>query len=493
MMSGQILRRIVVGAVAAIGLLVALGVTPQSSAAEGVGRGRAIAAQQKHTNALMAREGVVGTAVGLGQDDEHMVKVYVKSARDRRGVPSELDGVPVAVEVTGEIRALGDTTARHRPAPIGVSTGHPQITAGTIGAMVTDGANVYALSNNHVYADENTASIGDNVLQPGAFDGGTDPDDAIGTLHDFEPIAFDGSPNVIDAAIALSSKADLLNSTLPDGYGTPSATTAEAALRLKVIKYGRTTGLTKGRVDAINATVDVGYDSGVARFVGQIVIKPGRFSAGGDSGSLIVTQSGNQPVGLLFAGSSFVTIANPIGPVLERFGVSIDDAEGSGSVTGTLTDSTTDSPIAGGSVSADTGQSDTTDVNGEYTLSDVPAGDRTVTAAATGYVSQQKSATVTDGAATVVDFALVPESSGGTGSVKGKVTDAQGAKLGGVLIETDTGQSATTNRGGRYNMDGVPEGSRTVTASKTGYVTQAKQVDVASGVGSTANFALLAE
>jgi hypothetical protein len=31
-----------------------------------------------------------------------------------------------------------------------------------------------------------------------------------------------------------------------------------------------------------------------------------------------------KPVGLLFAGSSLVTIANPIGPVLERFSVTID-------------------------------------------------------------------------------------------------------------------------------------------------------------------------
>ena len=45
------------------------------------------------------------------------------------------------------------------------------------------------------------------------------------------------------------------------------------------------------------------------------------FSAGGDSGSLIVTQSAAQPVGLLFAGSSTTTIANPIGDVTTALGV----------------------------------------------------------------------------------------------------------------------------------------------------------------------------
>jgi hypothetical protein len=58
---------------------------------------------------------------------------------------------------------------------------------------------------------------------------------------------------------------------------------------MEVKKYGRTTGQTNGRVDAINATVNVGYDSGTALYTGQVIIKAsggGSFSAGGDSGSL---------------------------------------------------------------------------------------------------------------------------------------------------------------------------------------------------------------
>ena len=75
----------------------------------------------------------------------------------------------------------------------------------------------------------------------------------------------------------------------------------------------------------------MGYSTGVARFVNQIIITPGSFSAGGDSGSLIVVDGkgknkadDRKPVGLLFAGSSFATIANPIDAVLTRFGVTID-------------------------------------------------------------------------------------------------------------------------------------------------------------------------
>ena len=61
-----------------------------------------------------------------------------------------------------------------------------------------------------------------------------------------------------------------------------------------------------------------------ARFVNQISITPGAFSGPGDSGSLIVSQDGNQPVALLFAGGDGLTIGIPIDVVLQRFGVTID-------------------------------------------------------------------------------------------------------------------------------------------------------------------------
>jgi hypothetical protein len=303
----------------------------------------------------MAIDGVVGTAIGLGQGAQPVVLVLLEHG-GVRDIPEDLEGVPVRRLVTGKIYALVppegkgppdgkgpggggggddegspvDPTARFdRPVPIGVSTGHPDITAGTIGCRVIDGAgNVYALSNNHVYAKQNLASIGDNVLQPGSYDGGTDTADAIGTLADFEPIIFGGTPNTIDAAIASSTTSLLGNATPSDGYGTPKSTpVAEPKVGMTVMKYGRTTGQTKARIWGINATVNVGYGSGVALFVEQILISGGSFSAGGDSGSLIVVGKGKdvrKPVGLLFAGSSSITVANPIDLVLTRFGVTVD-------------------------------------------------------------------------------------------------------------------------------------------------------------------------
>ena len=296
------------------------------------------AVQERYTKVLMAKPGVVGTAVGLNDKGRHDVIVLLEKD-GVPGIPQELEQVPVRRIVSGKIYAYVDRTVRFpRPVPIGVSTGHPDITAGTIACRVYDdedgngirdvGEAVFALSNNHVYADENNGIPWvDNVLQPGPYDGGVDPDDEIGVLIDFEPIDFSGGINVIDAAIALSSISKLDNSTPSDGYGTPKSTTATPGFLQSVQKYGRTTGLTSGMVFGANSAVNVQYSSGVAYFENQIMIY-GNFSAGGDSGSLVVTDPGKEPVGLLFAGGGAYTFANPIDPVLTRFDVKIDSSEG---------------------------------------------------------------------------------------------------------------------------------------------------------------------
>src|SRR5213593_1837658 len=304
----------------------------------------AIAAHKRHSDALLRIPGVVGTAVGRLPNGKAAVKVLLAN-RDVRGLPKTLDGVPVAAQVTGMIMAFSDPTKRQRPAPLGFSVGHPLITAGSIGARVADAAgNVFVLSNNHVLANSNDATIGDPALQPGPFDGGTAPADQIGTLAAFNTIDFSGGSNSIDAAIALSDATKLGNATpTDDGYGTPSGAIygdgnndgvfddVSALLGLNVQKYGRRTKLTHGQITGVNATVDVCYEVFFiiciksARFVDQLVIEPGSFSGGGDSGSLIVTDDQNKsPVGLLFAGSSTQTIANRIDLVLNNFGVHVD-------------------------------------------------------------------------------------------------------------------------------------------------------------------------
>jgi hypothetical protein len=312
------------------------------------GIGRAIEVQERHEAYLMAHPDVVGTAVGLTEDGRPAVKVYIKRS-GVSGIPESLDGTAVIVEATGEFFALdpskkgppsdkgkgggtsvSTTSVWPRPVPIGVSTGNRyECSAGTIGARVVKNGTVYALSNNHVYALENTAPANSEVLQPGRYDTSCtySSDNVIGTLADFEPIVFSTSAsNIIDAAIAVSSATNLGNATPSNGYGTPRSATVAAFVGQAVQKYGRTSQLTKGQVTGINATVNVGYSSGTARFVGQIIVgskKP--FIRAGDSGSLLVTEPNQNPVGLLYAGTqSGTAVANPIDPVLSRFGVTID-------------------------------------------------------------------------------------------------------------------------------------------------------------------------
>jgi hypothetical protein len=185
------------------------------------------------------------------------------------------------------------------------------------------------LSNNHIYALENLAPIGSKTLQPGRYDlnCATGVDAVLGPLTRYVPIVFsETANNVVDAAIAASSTALLDRKTPSDGYGTPARSPATPALGLEVQKYGRTSGLTLGWVDGINATIMVTYSTGVTRFVGQLKVNGrGTFSRDGDSGSLIVTTAGRKPVALLFAGTSYgYTFANPIGAVLKAFNVTID-------------------------------------------------------------------------------------------------------------------------------------------------------------------------
>src|SRR5262245_55176204 len=294
------------------------------------GLDNAIAAKEKHAQKMLDKPGVAGIGVTLNKQGKPVIEIY-KERDDVPDLPDSLDGVAVESVTTGLIEPRSLPTDHFpRPVPIGVSGGLSGVATGTLGVRVTDGTNVYVLSNNHVLAGVNTANIGDPIIQPGDADGGSDPGDRIATLAAYQTIDFNGGTNTMDAAIALSSVTDLGASTPDDGYGAPSAVTTPAFIGQAVQKYGRTTGLQLGNVAALDVSVDVCYlllfntCFQEARFAGQISVSPGPFSAPGDSGSLIVTQGGNQPVALLFAGGDGLTIGTPIDLVLQRFGVTID-------------------------------------------------------------------------------------------------------------------------------------------------------------------------
>jgi hypothetical protein len=217
------------------------------------------------------------------------------------------------------------------PIELGTSGGnandisHAFCCSGTLGSLVTDGSASYILSNNHVLADTDTAAAGDNIIQPGLVDISCQASNAqvVANLSRWSAL---GSQNV-DAAIAETVSGAVSESIL--GIGTVSDTEATPAVNLAVAKSGRTTQLTCASISSIDTNVSVQYQQGcgsgkkfVITYTNQIVINSSSFSAAGDSGSLIVTQTGVNPVGLLYAGSSTTTIANPIQEVTNALGVS---------------------------------------------------------------------------------------------------------------------------------------------------------------------------
>ncbi|MEO6915555.1 MAG: hypothetical protein ABI151_07820 [Chitinophagaceae bacterium] len=250
-------------------------------------------------------------------------------------LPVTISGLPTDVEQVGTFRKFPDgelqmpnPRTKFRPAQPGCSIGFRDpdnqiVMAGNFGALVKDANGIYLLSNNHVLADENRLPAGAPIFQPGLLDGGSITTDQIATLDRFIPLEAWGW-NKTDVALAKLDREKMAsNATL--FIGAPGGVTA-AQLDMTVHKFGRTTGYSVGRVTSIDTDVNVDYATGQYAFKSQIIItglNSQPFSAGGDSGSLILNRADNQAIGLLFAGSSTHTIANHLNDVLTATNVSL--------------------------------------------------------------------------------------------------------------------------------------------------------------------------
>ncbi len=309
-----------------------------------------ISVQNKITAQLMKNSEIIGTATGLTEDETNpailvLLKDSKKSNREL-GIPNDVDGIPVRVIVTGEIRAMaGHTSKQTAPIQLGTSGGwgydlaNGYCCGGTLGSLITDGNKKYILSNYHVlYADikkggnNRKAVKGDPVIHPGLIDVGCNINQAIVVAKLIAPNKGASLPaGNVDAGIAVIVSGQVKSNGSILEIGTISESTVAAFIGQAVKKSGRTTGLTFSEVKALNATVNVAYDNECAggeafvkQFTGQILIKnkSNNFLDSGDSGSLMVEDVANNPraVGLLFAGSSTIAVANPIDDVLSFFG-----------------------------------------------------------------------------------------------------------------------------------------------------------------------------
>jgi hypothetical protein len=233
-------------------------------------------------------------------------------------------------------KGLADNGPEHRVRNLnlGVSGGNVNdrtnrfCCSGTLGALVRDNTGVlYILSNNHVLGLSGQANPGDDISQPGLIDTNCQANTIVA---DFT-VAPELEPSNVDAAIAQLRSGEMNQTGEIEDIGVPSSTVATPSVGMSVAKSGRTTGFTTGTISSINTTVNVQYTArcgGGKRFTvnytGQVVIGGAGFSAGGDSGSLIVTNnSSHNPVALLYAGSSSTTIGNPAGEVLTRLSAAL--------------------------------------------------------------------------------------------------------------------------------------------------------------------------
>ncbi|MDK2820487.1 MAG: hypothetical protein PWP31_452 [Clostridia bacterium] len=325
-------------------------------------------ALSRHKHNILCLPNVIGVGKGFKDvrgktTDKPALIVFVKeklpvSKLQREAkVPQVLDGAETDVIEVGELRLLGRTDYL-RPAPPGVSIGHYKITAGTFGAVVKDKrtGEPLILSNNHVLANisngkDGRAKIGDPILQPGPYDGGT-KDRVIGYLERFVPLnpeieevtcskalqvqrflnnlirlfrpyyqvnmkKLSLETNIVDCAVARPVSKDAISPEILELGAVKGVRQPEVGM--EIVKSGRSSGITRSEIKAVDATVKVILEEGLTGvFSDQFVTGP--IAQPGDSGSLIMDNE-NYAVGLLFAGSDQTSIGNNIYNVMEKLEV----------------------------------------------------------------------------------------------------------------------------------------------------------------------------
>ena len=300
---------------------------------------------------LLARPGVVGVDIAEKLRAGHatgrlaiVVHVEVKRSLDELGpgeaVPGEIEGVPTDVVVhhvgLEPTVVAPEAPQRVRPLAGGVSFGplDPVIAPsdggarlrsvnGTLGLIVTEPGTgrTMALTNWHVAAGDGLEDVGSPWLQPALADEGT-PTDRVGAL------ARGVLTDRVDAAVvALAPGVPWFPGIVGIGAVTGWA---YAQVGTHVRKHGRTTGLTSGVVASVDFTTVVDFGPGTGRRIlrDQLRIEPDggveRFSAGGDSGSVVVDDAG-RVLGLHWSGEDDGTFAVscPIEAVLGTLGVEV--------------------------------------------------------------------------------------------------------------------------------------------------------------------------
>lgn len=289
----------------------------------------------------------VGIRVRQGEvvPNEFVLKLYVYEKVEMAQVPSlseRFHDVEVDVEQLPIQQALASASTpaqrqRHRPITGGLSIAPLNAPfVGTLGCFLrrVEGGReqVFALSNNHVIADTNRLALGTEIVQPGPEIAPTQAGDIFAALSAFVPIQFPTGSltpvvNRLDAALALIADASLIQTGAMFGIGNYAPQLLTPVPGMRVIKSGRTTGVTQGIITAtrVNGVV-VNYGTRTAPRLATFndtieIIGQGQqsFSMPGDSGSVVLEESSGRPVALLFAGDGTTTTTCDLGTVCQQF------------------------------------------------------------------------------------------------------------------------------------------------------------------------------
>jgi endonuclease G len=254
--------------------------------------------------------------------DELSLRVHVREKlrgtaleqAETRPVPRSVRGIPTDVPVgryglhlwwgagpaTATAVSADPRARRQDPLRGGISISNAyHMSYATLGCRVTDRATGAAmlLSNWHVLAGDWGARRGRPILQPGRLDGGTAPDTVAALERD-------AMGSGIDAAVAtLGGERELLAEEVDLG---PVTGVAVPELGMEVVKSGRASGVTRGRVTGMDGVTAPMPYAGVPRVIREVVtIDPVlgmEVSAPGDSGSCWLAAGSTTAVALHFAG-----------------------------------------------------------------------------------------------------------------------------------------------------------------------------------------------
>lgn len=280
----------------------------------------------KEKNISMIKDfGIKGMGIGYKKvgdktTDELSLILFVEKKLEKKDIsldkllPAKIEDVTCDVVEIGNVIPLAYDT-NIRPIIGGYSVGHYNITAGTIGTIVYRNGKRHVLSNNHVLADTNAATLGDAIYQPGPFDGGTAAD-TVANLTDYIPL---DDYVKVDCAIA-----EIVNDGIASDvgvWGSGIVNYVTPALGTMVYKSGRTTCESSGVILYTHVSVDVTYSIGTYQI--DDCFATAVMSSGGDSGSL-GRIDGDTACGLLFAGSASYTIYNYMSNVVNALGITFE-------------------------------------------------------------------------------------------------------------------------------------------------------------------------